>query len=104
MFPLSYPPEYYKLTLRLLQSLCGSWGVLPASYTFQREVSALGELAFFRSCSAEVFSGMSGEEMVAVKAFTICPSDDPNSPNKVGIASKPSTISVRQTEHRIVVV
>ena len=85
MLPFSCPPEYRKRTLRLLRSLCVSWGVLPTSYTFQGEVKDLGENPFASSNTAEVFQGTSGGEMVAVKSRRIYRSDGPGKLNKVDI-------------------
>ena len=61
----------------------------------------MDEYPFVRSHSAEVFRGNSDGEMVAVKALTICLSDDPSRLNKVRIPSKPSTLHMCETEHRL---
>ena len=81
-------PEHRKRVLRLLQSLCGSWGILPTSYAFSGAVEFLDDCPFARSSSAEVFRGKSGGEMVAVKALAVSMSDDLAKLNKVGIAPK----------------
>ena len=62
----------------------------------------LDESPFFRSQSAEVFRGMSGGEVIAVKVLAFCLSDNPSRLNKVSILSRPSTPHV--TEHRLAVV
>ena len=80
--------DYRKRTLRLLRSLCGSWEVLPASYTFQGEVKFLDEYPFApASRFVEVFRGESGGEMVAVKVLVVYLSEDPSKVKKVDIAS-----------------
>ena len=72
MLRFSDLPEYRERTLRLLRSLCGSWGVLPTSCTLQGEVKLLDEYPFAKaSCSVEVFRGELGGEMVAVKIYGI---------------------------------
>jgi len=86
--PFSYPPECCKLALRLLRSLCGSWGVLPTSYTLHIEVRLFDEHPFVCSRGAEVFRGKLNGEPVAVKALTNPLSDDSSRLNKVGIAPK----------------
>lgn len=83
VLPSSYPPGWYKRTLRVLRLLCGSCGVLPTSYTFEREVTLLDEHPFVHSHSADVFRGISGGEMVAEKALTVYLSDKPGRLNKV---------------------
>lgn len=85
---LSNLPEYRKRTLRLLRSLCGSWGELPSSYTLRGEVKLLDNRPFApASRYVEVFQGMFRDEMVAVKALTVYASEDPNRVKKVGITS-----------------
>jgi len=83
------PPWYRTRTLRLLRSLCGSWGVLPTSYAFQGDVKLLDEHPFVpASRFVEVFRGESGGKMVAVKTLTKYLSEDPSRLKRVGIMSR----------------
>ena len=85
---LSDLPEPRKRILRLLRSLCGSWGELPSSYALSGEVKLLDDRPFApASPFVEVFRGMFRDEMVAVKALTVYASEDPNRVKKVGITS-----------------
>ena len=88
-----HPPEYRKRTLRLLRSLCGSWGVLPTSYALRGEVKLLDEYPFApASRFVEVFRGMSGGGMVAVKTL-MYPLEEFSRANKVDTASHCSPLS-----------
>lgn len=78
--------EYLKRILRLLRSLSGSWGVLPTSYKFRGEVKLLDDHPFApASRNVEVFRGVSGDEMVAVKALKTYMLEDPSRLKKVDI-------------------
>lgn len=82
-----YPLEYHNRTLRLMRSLCGLWGVLPTFYALKGEVKLLDEHPFaLASPPVEVFRGTLGGELVAVKTFKRCTSEDPSLSSKVGTA------------------
>lgn len=86
---LSDLPEPRKRILRLLRSLCGSWGELPSSYALSGEVKLLDDRPFApASPFVEVFRGMFRDEMVAVKALAVYMSDDPNRVKEVDDTSR----------------
>lgn len=75
--------------MRVLRSLSGSWGVLPASYTLQGEVQVSYEHAWAVGGYSEVWCGTMGCKMVAIKAIVIGRSSNPDlvKLKKVGVAT-----------------
>ena len=59
--------------IRLLRSLCGSWGILPASYTLEGEVTITSRdaLARRRISHCVIFCGTWRSEKVAVKIMVL---------------------------------
>jgi len=76
-------PEYRMRTLRVLRSLSGSWGVLPASYTLQGEVKVSEVRAWIGTGFSEVWRGILGSEMVAIKVIKVTGTSDPEKVKKV---------------------
>jgi hypothetical protein len=76
-------PELRQRTIRVLRSLCGSWGVLPASYTLQGEVKVTGGFPFACGGYGEIWNGTWGSEKVAVKFLKITSAANPEKVKKV---------------------
>ena len=58
--------------IRLLRSLCGLWGILPASYTLEGEVAFTGHDFSARTGGAHrVFPGIWRSEEVALKVMKL---------------------------------
>ena len=69
--------------MRVLRSLSGSWGVLPASYTLRGEVSVSDQWPLNCGGYSEVWRGTLGCEEVAIKAIHVTISADPEKMKKV---------------------
>jgi len=57
--------------IRFLRPLCGSWGILPASYTLEGEVTSASWELSARTSTYRVFSGTWRSEKVAVRVMKI---------------------------------
>ena len=81
----------------LLRSLCGSWGVLPASYTLQGEVKVVDPMP--RTCAGfgEIWCGTWGSEKVAVKVIKITHDTNPEMLKKVCEVILACNLGVRLT-------
>lgn len=55
--------------MRILRNLCGSWGLLPASYTLQGIATVDGAVPWARGGFSDVWRGTLGDEEVAVKVI-----------------------------------
>lgn len=55
--------------MRLLRSLCGSWGLLPASYTLQGEFTVQDFIPYARGGFSYVWPATMGDKKVAVKVI-----------------------------------
>lgn len=82
-------PELHQYMLRVLRSLCGSWGVLPASYTLQGDVKVIDEVAWTCAGFSEVWRGTWGSEKVAIKVIKITGAADPGKLKKVCVVAHP---------------
>ena len=78
-------PDLRRCTIHLLRSLCGSWGVLPASYTLHEEVIIPETQPRTAGGFSAVWYGTMGSEKVAVKVITLksCDNDNPKKLKKV---------------------
>ena len=74
---LDASPEFRRRTIRVLRHLCGSWGVLPASYTLQGEVEVTDRTPWTCAGFSEVWRGTWGCERVAVKVIKVTGTSDP---------------------------
>ena len=83
-------PKFRQRTIRVLRSLCGSWGVLPASYTLLGEVTVTEMIPWTFAGFGEIWCGTWGCEKVAVKVIKITGATDPNKLKKVcGVGQQP---------------
>ena len=75
--------------MRVLRSLSGSWGVLPASYTLQGEVRVADGQKWIAGGYSEVWRGTLGREKVAIKVITTggAPNPDLKKVKKVGVVT-----------------
>ena len=71
MMKLHGNPEFRRRTMRVLRSLCGAWGVLPASYTLHGEVEITDNRPWTHGGFSEVWRGTWRCEKVAVKVIII---------------------------------
>jgi hypothetical protein len=81
-------PEYRRRTLRVLRSLSGSWGVLPASYTLQGEVEVSNMGRWGRAGFSVVWRGTLGREEIAIKVIDLRGGANPKKLKKVGVVTQ----------------
>lgn len=75
--------------MRVLRSLSGSWGLLPASYTLQGEVEVSDSKEWIYAGYSEVWRGTLGCEKVAIKVIKITRTADREKLKKVRVATQP---------------
>ena len=85
MMKLNDEPKFRNRMIHVLRSLCGSWGILPASYTLEGEVTITDKNPWTRGGFGEVWCGTWGSEKVAVKVIMITSSASPKKLKKVWV-------------------
>ena len=90
-------PKFRQRTTHLLRSLCGSWGVLPASYTLQGEVKVTDKIPWSHGGFGEVWCGTWGCEKVAVKVMAITGTADPKKLKKVRMLILTRNLGIKLT-------
>ena len=97
MIGLNDQPKFRSRTIRTLRSLCGSWGILPASYTLEGEVTVDSKCPWTCAGFGEIWYGTWGSEKVAVKVIKITSSADPEKLKKVCVITFTTTFYIRLT-------